>query len=87
MLTDKAQAARRDDPGILDNYALWIVPVLGAFHTKLGGCRMTINEHWGRPNTKYPGNLWKENALLARKAISAGWKSKTLPQFRPSHDS
>jgi hypothetical protein len=30
--------------------------------------------------------LWKLNALLGRKAITAGWKSKTLPPFRPSYE-
>lgn len=47
---------------------------------------MTINEHWGTPNTKYVGSLWKENTLLGRKAMSAGWKTKKVPPFRPSHE-
>ena len=46
--------------------------------------RMVANEFWGTPNSKSPWSLWKVNSLLGRKAISAGWKSKTLPPFRPT---
>lgn len=52
----------------------------------MAGCRMALNQHWGTPNSKYGGTLWKENSLLGRKAISAGWKAKKLPLFPQSHE-
>jgi hypothetical protein len=45
---------------------------------------MVANEYWGTSNSKCAWSLWKINALLGRKAISAGWKAKTLPPFRPT---
>jgi len=53
---------------------------------KIAGDRLITNEFWGKPNSKSPWSLWKINALLGRKAITAGWKSKTLPPFRPSYE-
>jgi hypothetical protein len=47
---------------------------------------MIANEFWGTPNSNSPWSLWKINALLAQKAISAGWKAKTLPPFRPTYE-
>lgn len=47
---------------------------------------MTLNQHWGKPNSKFPGSLWKENSLLGRKTITAGWKAKKLPPFPPAHE-
>jgi len=47
---------------------------------------MIANEFWGVPNSTAPWSLWKINSLLARKAISAGWKSKTLPPFCPTYE-
>lgn len=47
---------------------------------------MVINEHWGTPNTKYAGGLWKENAILNRKPITVGWKKKKLAPFPASHE-
>jgi hypothetical protein len=46
--------------------------------------RMVANEHWGTANSKSPWSLWRINSLLGRKAISAGWKAKKLPPFRPT---
>jgi hypothetical protein len=46
--------------------------------------RMVANEHWGTANSKSPWSLWRLNSLLGRKAISAGWKAKKLPPFRPT---
>lgn len=53
---------------------------------KLAATRMVVNEFWGTANSKSPWSLWRVNSLLGRKAISAGWKAKTLPPFRPSWD-
>ncbi|KAJ7760051.1 hypothetical protein DFH07DRAFT_771940, partial [Mycena maculata] len=50
---------------------------------KLSGSRGTVNEHWGEPNSKFPGSLWSQNA---RKSITAGWKAKKLPPFRPTYE-
>lgn len=47
---------------------------------------MTLNQHWGKPSSKYPGSLWRENALLGRKLMAGGWSSKKLPPFPPSHE-
>lgn len=60
--------------------------MLGLFHVKLSGTRATVNEHWGEPNSKFPGSLWSQNSFLSRKAISAGWKAKKLPPFRPTYE-
>lgn len=47
---------------------------------------MVANESWGTPNSKSPWSLWKINTLLGRKAITAGWKAKSLPPFRPIYE-
>lgn len=60
--------------------------MLGLFHVKLSGTRGTVNEHWGEPNSKFPGSLWSQNTFLARKSIPAGWKAKKLPPFRPTYE-
>lgn len=59
----------------------------GLFHAKMAGCRMVLNEHWGKPNSLWPGSLWWEhNTLLKRKPISAGWKAKKATPWKPSHE-
>lgn len=45
---------------------------------------MIANEFWGKPNAKSPWPLC--NALLGREAITAGWKAKSLPPFRPVYE-
>ncbi|KAJ7075015.1 hypothetical protein B0H15DRAFT_792379 [Mycena belliarum] len=91
-LTDKAGIhilpipARREDTNLLDRYGAYLKGMLGLFHVKLSGTRGTLNEHWGEPNSKFPGSLWSQNTFLERKAISGGWKSKKLPPFRPAHE-
>lgn len=84
-LLDMAQSARRDDTDVAESLK-WVVGQLGLFHVKMAGCRMTLNQHWGTPNSKHGGTLWKENSLLGRKAIAAGWKAKKLPPFPQSHE-
>lgn len=68
----------------MDNVGRYTEGQLGLFHVKIAGARMITNEHWGRANSKSPWSLWKINALLGRKMITAGWKSKSLPPFRPA---
>jgi hypothetical protein len=43
---------------------------------------MIANKYWGVPNSTSPWSLWKINYLLGQKAISAGWKAKSLPPFQ-----
>lgn len=47
---------------------------------------MVTNEFWGTPNSRSPWSLWRMNTLLGRKAISAGWKAKSVPPFRPTYE-
>ncbi|KAJ7851211.1 hypothetical protein B0H13DRAFT_2360239 [Mycena leptocephala] len=45
----------------------------GLFHGEMAGGRLTVNEHWGKPNSLWAGGLWWEhNKLLKRKPITAG---------------
>ncbi|KAJ6543340.1 hypothetical protein B0H10DRAFT_1854245, partial [Mycena sp. CBHHK59/15] len=85
-LFDKVAASRRDDVDLLDNLGRYGKEQLGIFHEKVAGTRMTINEHWGTPNSRALWSLWRMNSLLGRKAITTGWKSKTLPPFRPAYE-
>jgi Family of unknown function (DUF6589) len=52
----------------------------------MAGDRMIANEFWGVANSTSPWSLWKINSLLGRKPISAGWKAKSLPPFRPTYE-
>jgi hypothetical protein len=54
--------ARRKDTDLLDALQ-FTIRQFGLFHAKIGGCRMIINQHWGIPNSKWPGSLWKENLI------------------------
>jgi len=83
---NQASASRRDDSELVDNVGRYTEGQLGLFHVKIAGDRMITNEYWGVPNSISPWSLWKINALLGRKAISAGWKAKTLPPFRPTYE-
>ncbi|KAJ7881269.1 hypothetical protein B0H14DRAFT_2565850 [Mycena olivaceomarginata] len=85
-LTDKAIAARREDTELLDAYGKYLQGMIGLFHVKLSATRGTVNEHWGEPNSKFPGSLWSQNSFLSRKSIPAGWKAKKLPPFRPTYE-
>jgi hypothetical protein len=80
----QASASRRDDSDLLDNVGRYTEGQIGLFHIKIAGDRAVTNKFWGKPNSKCPWLLWKVNSLLGRKAITAGWKSKTLPPFRPT---
>lgn len=88
MLTIRFQvaASRRDDVDLLDNLGRYGKDQMGIFHEKVAGTRMTVNEHWGSPNSKALWSLWKVNSLLGRKPMTAGWKAKKLPPFRPSYE-
>ncbi|KAJ7829531.1 hypothetical protein B0H13DRAFT_1916484 [Mycena leptocephala] len=73
-LTDEARAvsARREGTELLDAYGKYLKGMLGPFHAKLSGTCRTVNEHWGEPNSKFPGSLWSQNIFLSRKPIPAG---------------
>ncbi|KAF7373720.1 hypothetical protein MSAN_00583000 [Mycena sanguinolenta] len=59
----------------------------GLFHAQMAGCRLTINEHWGTPNSPWPGGLWWEhNKLLKRKPLTAGWGGKKATEWKPAHE-
>jgi hypothetical protein len=77
---------RRDDSDFLDNVGLYTEGQEGLLHIKFSHTRMIANEFWGKPNAKSPWSLWKVNTLLGRKAITAGWKAKSLPPFRPVYE-
>jgi hypothetical protein len=85
-LNEQAAASRRDDSELIDNVGRYTKGQLSLFHVKIARDCMIANEFWGVPNSTAPWSLWKINSLLARKAISAGWKSKTLPPFRPTYE-
>ena len=77
---------RRDDSDFLDNVGLYTEGQEGLLHIKFSHTQMIVNEFWGKPNAKSPWSLWKVNTLLGRKAITAGWKAKSLPPFRPVYE-
>jgi hypothetical protein len=53
----------------------------------MAGGRLTVNEHWGTPNSLWPGGLWWEhNKLLKRKPLSAGWSAKKATPWEPAHE-
>ena len=53
----------------------------------MAGSRMVLNEHWGKPNSPWPGSLWWEHTnLLGRKPISAGWQSKKAAPWKQTHE-
>ncbi|KAJ6609740.1 hypothetical protein B0H10DRAFT_2295466, partial [Mycena sp. CBHHK59/15] len=85
-LIDKIESARRNSDGPIDGMKA-SVRRFGLFHAKMAGCRLVINEHWGQPNSSWPGSLWWEhNKLLKRKLISAGWKTKKATPWKPCHE-
>jgi hypothetical protein len=66
---------------LVDNVRRYTEGQLGLFHVKIVANRMVTNEYWGIANSKYP---WSLCSLLGHEEISAGWKAKTLPPFRPT---
>jgi hypothetical protein len=59
----------------------------GLFHGEMAGGRLTVNEHWGKPNSIWAGGLWWEhNKLLNRKPLIAGWSGKKATPWQPAHE-
>ncbi|KAJ7163528.1 hypothetical protein C8R43DRAFT_879780 [Mycena crocata] len=85
-LMEKLEAARRNSTtpiaGLRASCRWW-----GLFHGQMAGGRMTVNEHWGAPNSLWPGGLWWEhNKLLKRKPLSAGWGGPKATEWKPAHE-
>ncbi|KAL0569038.1 hypothetical protein V5O48_012934 [Marasmius crinis-equi] len=86
LSTYKVESARRNCEGVREGMKA-VIRRFGLFHCKMAGCRMVLNEHWGEPNSKWPGSLWWEHTqLLKRKAISAGWQTKKAAPWKPTHE-
>ncbi|KAJ7429454.1 hypothetical protein B0H11DRAFT_1767668 [Mycena galericulata] len=85
-LKEKIESARRNSTtpiaGMRGSVRRW-----GLFHGQMAGGRLTINEHWGQPNSLWPGGLWWEhNKLLKRKPLMAGWGGKKATEWKPAHE-
>ncbi|KAJ7846160.1 hypothetical protein B0H13DRAFT_1455320, partial [Mycena leptocephala] len=85
-LKEKIESARRNSTapiaGMRASVRRW-----GLFHGQMAGCRLTINEHWGSPNSLWAGGLWWEhNKLLGRKPLMAGWGGKKATEWKPAHE-
>ncbi|KAJ7728485.1 hypothetical protein B0H16DRAFT_1330899 [Mycena metata] len=85
-LKEKIESARRNSTapiaGMRASVRRW-----GLFHGQMAGCRLTINEHWGMPNSLWPGGLWWEhNKLLKRKPLMAGWGGKKATEWKPAQE-
>ncbi|KAJ7061273.1 hypothetical protein C8F01DRAFT_1210307 [Mycena amicta] len=79
----KASGSRRESKDMVENLSTYVKGSLGLFHAKMAGFKCIGNEYWGTPNSSSPWSLWRVNTLLGRKAITAGWKAKKLPPYRP----
>ncbi|EIM79072.1 uncharacterized protein STEHIDRAFT_164029 [Stereum hirsutum FP-91666 SS1] len=85
LLIDKAESARRNSTDV-DETLRYLVKRFGLFHAKMAGGRMVTNQFWGKPNSTWPSSLWRENHVLGRKAMMAGWKGKKSMPWAPSHE-
>ncbi|KAJ7440268.1 hypothetical protein FB451DRAFT_1443579 [Mycena latifolia] len=85
-LIDKIESARCNSDQPIEGMKA-AIRRFGLFHAKMAGCRLVLNEHWGKPNSLWPGSLWWEHTtLLKRKPLSAGWKAKKATPWKPSHE-
>ncbi|KAJ6479781.1 hypothetical protein C8R45DRAFT_1216261 [Mycena sanguinolenta] len=85
-LKEKLESARRNSTTPIASLKA-SVRRWGLFHAQMAGCRLTINEHWGTPNSPWPGGLWWEhNKLLKRKPLMAGWGGKKATEWKPAHE-
>ncbi|KAJ3858146.1 hypothetical protein EV359DRAFT_69240, partial [Lentinula novae-zelandiae] len=85
LTRSQVESARRNNPLPIEGMKA-NVHRNGKFHEKMAGCRLTVNEHWGQPESKNPGGLWWENNILNRKKMTAGWQSKKAAPWKPSHE-
>ncbi|THU87114.1 hypothetical protein K435DRAFT_682268 [Dendrothele bispora CBS 962.96] len=85
-LINKVESARRNSNQPIEGMKACIRR-FGLFHCKMAGCRMVINEHWGKPNLKQPGGgLWWENNYLDRANMVAGWQASKATEWKPAHE-
>ncbi|KAJ7663707.1 hypothetical protein DFH06DRAFT_986655 [Mycena polygramma] len=85
-LKEKIESARRNSSTPIASMRA-SVRRWGLFHGEMAGGRLTINEHWGKPNSLWAGGLWWEhNKLLKRKPITAGWSGKKATPWKPAHE-
>ncbi|KAF7302210.1 hypothetical protein MIND_00787900 [Mycena indigotica] len=85
-LKEKFESARRNSTTPIAGFRA-SCRRFGLFHAEMAGCRLTINEHWGSPNSVWPGSLWWEhNKLLHRKPVKAGWGNKKATDWKPAHE-
>ncbi|KAJ7621845.1 hypothetical protein B0H17DRAFT_1290185 [Mycena rosella] len=85
-LKEKIESARRNSTTPIAGMRA-SVRRLGLFHGEMAGGRLTVNEHWGKPNSLWAGGLWWEhNKLLKRKPITAGWSGKKATPWKPAHE-
>ncbi|KAK7030657.1 hypothetical protein R3P38DRAFT_3266396 [Favolaschia claudopus] len=85
-LKEKIESARRNSTTPIASMRA-SVRRWGLFHAEMAGGRLTVNEHWGKANSLFPGGLWWEhNKLLKRKPITAGWSGKKATPWKPAHE-
>ncbi|KAJ7820388.1 hypothetical protein B0H14DRAFT_3089251 [Mycena olivaceomarginata] len=85
-LKEKIESARRNSTTPIASMRA-SVRRWGLFHAEMAGGRLTVNEHWGKPNSLWAGGLWWEhNKLLKRKPITAGWSGKKATPWKPAHE-
>ncbi|TDL15504.1 hypothetical protein BD410DRAFT_684999, partial [Rickenella mellea] len=84
-LLDKVEGNRRFSKDFKEAIQ-YTVRRLGLFHTKLALARLTVIEHYGKPNSKWAGGLWWENAVLGWKPQVVGWKGAKATPWKPSHE-
>ncbi|KAF8125886.1 hypothetical protein K438DRAFT_1458742, partial [Mycena galopus ATCC 62051] len=85
-LKEKIESARRNSTTPIASMRA-SVQRWGLFHAEMAGGRLTVNEHWGKPNSLWAGGLWWEhNKLLKRKPMTAGWSGKKATPWKPAHE-
>ncbi|KAL1677976.1 hypothetical protein EV122DRAFT_278607 [Schizophyllum commune] len=85
LLVDKLQTARRNSADDVEALR-FMIQRFGLFHCKMAAGRMVVNEHWGKPNSEWPGSLWWTNTQLGRKNMAAGWKGRKATPWKQSHE-
>ncbi|KAL1686720.1 hypothetical protein GGG16DRAFT_63723 [Schizophyllum commune] len=85
QLVDKLQSARRNSTDDVDALR-FLIQRFGLFHSQMAAGRMVVNEHWGKPNSPWPGSLWWSNTQLKRKKMAAGWKGRKATPWKQAHE-
>lgn len=85
LLMDKVKAGQWDDVEVSEGLQ-YTIHQMGLFHAKMAACHLLTNWHWGTPNLRWSGSLWKENNVLGCKEIAARWKSKKHAPWMTTHE-